>query len=127
MTNHQPIGDQGPDDADEAGVGVGVPDQLPPDHDEDEPCHHARRRHRGRRPPLPVVLGVELRRGVGPELGQRRPALVRAVPVLGPAEIVTPVLVVGLGSCFISQPLMKKKQQTIGSASHITLSTSAVD
>ena len=100
--DHQPVGDQGPDDADEAGVGVGVPDQLPPDHDEDEPRHHARRRHRRRRPPLAIVLRVELRRGVGPKLGQRRPALVRAVPVLGPAEIVTPVLVVGLGSCLCS-------------------------
>ena len=77
----RPVWDQGPDDANEAGVGVGIPDQLPPDHDQDEPRHHARRRHGGR-PPLAVALGVELRDRVGAELGQGRAALVCAVPEL---------------------------------------------
>jgi hypothetical protein len=94
----RPVGDEGPDDTNKAGVGVGVPDQLPPDHDQDKPRHHARRRHRGR-PHLAVVLGVELGGRVRPELGQGRPAVVGAVLILGPAEIVPAVLIVGLGSC----------------------------
>lgn len=38
-------GDERPGEADQAGVVVGVTDQLPPHHDEDQLRHHARRRH----------------------------------------------------------------------------------
>ncbi|RZS27284.1 hypothetical protein BHM03_00060731 [Ensete ventricosum] len=51
-------GDERPDDADEAGVGVGVADQLPPHHDQDEPRHDARRWHR--RHPREPRLGWSL-------------------------------------------------------------------
>jgi hypothetical protein len=70
----KPITDEGPYDTNEAGVGVGVPGQLSPDHGYDEQCPHARRRHRGW-PHLAVALGVELG-------GRVQPALVGAVPVL---------------------------------------------
>jgi hypothetical protein len=70
-----PEGDEGPGEADEAGVRVGVADQLAPHHHEDEPRQHARRRHLVR-PPRPRVrvssgvrvLGVQLGRGAGPQL-----------------------------------------------------------
>jgi hypothetical protein len=72
-----PEGDEGPGEADEAGVRVGVADQLAPHHYEDQPRHHARRRHlvRPRCPRVRVssgvrVLGVQLGRGAGPQLRQ---------------------------------------------------------
>lgn len=42
---HSPEGNEGPDQADQAGVGVGVSDELAPDHDKDEPSQDTGWRH----------------------------------------------------------------------------------
>ncbi|BAS80872.1 Os02g0743450 [Oryza sativa Japonica Group] len=59
---YAPEADEGPDEADEAGVGVRVADELAPHHDQDEAGHHARRRHRRRRRHGLAGVGARRRR-----------------------------------------------------------------
>jgi hypothetical protein len=65
------VGDQRPGEANEAGVSIGIPNELSPNHNQNESGHNAGRRHRRCLGfTLSTTLWVELRRGAGAELGK---------------------------------------------------------
>lgn len=71
FVNYIPKGDEGPNETNEAGIGVGIADKLSPHHNKNQTGHHAGRWHvfsdTGLRS-SDAVLWVELSRGAWPQL-----------------------------------------------------------